>query len=222
MIRNVIFDLYGTLIDIDTDEKYEGFFEHVEKLFKDDKYLAGNFKKIYLAKCNEKSKEKEEFDLLEVFKEIFEVDDYEAYRIAWTFRLSSLNKIKLYPNVIWLLEALKNTGYNIYLLTNAQRCFTIFELYALGIEKYFDGIYISSDYGVKKPNKKFFETLIYENKLYIDECVMVGNDPFTDIEGAKNLDMKYIYVETETSTKDVLKPDVKGFNAKKIFKLIRR
>lgn len=222
MIKNVVFDFYGTLVDIETDEGYEGFFDHVERLFKDDKDLKGHFKELYLKKCEEKSKRKEEIELLDVFKEIFEVDDKEALKIAWTFRMLSLKKIALYKGVIDLIIKLKLDGYKIYLLSNAQSCFTNMELNALGIDKYFDAIYLSSDYGYKKPNSKFFNALIKGENLDPFETVMIGNDSNTDIKGAWQVNMRAIFMETETSPRGVLKPDVKGFNQNKLYKLIKK
>lgn len=221
MIKNVIFDLYGTLIDIWTDESYDGFFEKIEELFKCYKDLKGHLKELYLTKCQEKQELIEEIDLLEVFKEIYEVDDKKAYEIALTFRMLSLNNISLYPKVTLLLEKLKKKGYKIFLLSNAQRCFTIFELYALDIDKYFDKIYLSSDYGMRKPNHEFFMRPILDYDLLKPETLMIGNDCYTDIKGSLEVGLKTIYIETETSTKNVIKPDIKGFKAKKIYRKIK-
>ncbi len=222
MIKNVIFDFYGTLVDISSDESKEGFFETVEALFKEKKDFNGKLKEIYISKCEEKQKEIEEIELLDVFKEIYEVDDEEAYKIAFTFRLLSLNKIKLYKGVEKLLKYLNKHGYNVYLLSNAQKCFTAFEMYSFDIIKYFDDIYLSSDYGVKKPNPKFFNQLISDHNLVKEETVMIGNDANCDIKGARNVGLNAIYMETETSTFGVLEPDVKGFNRKKLIKLIEK
>ena len=222
MIKNVIFDFYGTLVDISTDEGYEGFFDNVEALFKDIKDLGGKFKELYLKKCKEKEKKVEEIELLDVFKEIYEVDDYTAAKIAWTFRLLSLKKLKIYPEVEDFLIKLKLEGYKVFLLSNAQRCFTHIEMASLNIEKYFDKIYLSSDYGVKKPNPKFFKILMNENNLNPFETIMIGNDANADIKGAWKVGLRAIYMETETSTLGILKPDVKGFDSKKLYKLIKK
>lgn len=222
MIKNVVFDFYGTLVDICTNEDKEGFFESIEYFFKDVKDLHGKFEEIYKKKCKEKSRKKEEIELLDVFKEIFEVDDRKAYEIAWTFRLRSLEYLDLYPGVEDFIIKLKLEGYKVFLLSNAQKCFTFFELKKLGIDKYFDKIYLSSDYGVKKPNPKFFNALLKENNLNPLETIMIGNDANTDIKGAYNVGMKAIYMETETSTKGILKPDVKGFNPNKLYKIIKK
>ena len=92
----------------------------------------------------------------------------------------------------------------------------------LGIVSYFDKIYLSSDYGVKKPNPKFFNQLINDNNLAKEETVMIGNDANCDIKGAKNVGLNAIYMETETSTLGVMEPDVEGFSARKLIKLIKK
>ena len=222
MIKNIIFDFYGTLVDIETNESKEGFFEKVEELFRNYKDFNGKLKELYIAKCLEKQKEIEEIELLDVFKELYDVDDEVAYKIALTFRLLSLEKIHLYKGVEKLMKYLNKNNYNVYLLSNAQKCFTAYEMYALDIIKYFNAIYLSSDYGVKKPNPLFFNKLINDNNLDVNETIMIGNDANCDIKGAKNVGLKTIYLETETSTKGIMKPDVEGFNYKKIIKLIKK
>lgn len=222
MIKNVVFDFYGTLVDIWTDESKEGFFEAVEEEFKDIKDFNGNLKKEYLKLCAEKQKEIEEIELLDVFKELYNVDDKMASKIALKFRLLSTYRMRLYRGVKKLLKWLNKHEYKVYLLSNAQSCFTRPEMDMLGIVSYFDKIYLSSDYGVKKPNPKFFNQLINDNNLVKEETVMIGNDANCDIKGAKNVGLNAIYMETETSTLGVMNPDVKGFSARKLIKLIKK
>ena len=69
----------------------------------------------------------------------------------------------------------KNVG-NIYHRSNAQRIFTEYEMRALGITEYFDGIFISSDEGCKKPDLTFFKRLIDTCGIDPAKAVMVGND----------------------------------------------
>ena len=60
MIKNVIFDFYGTLVDCWTDESKEGFFEAVEKEFKKIKDFNGDLKARYLELCAEKQEKIED------------------------------------------------------------------------------------------------------------------------------------------------------------------
>ena len=117
---------------------------------------------------------------------------------AHFFRTSSIKYIKLYDNVINLLELLKKKGKKIYLLSNAQRIFTLYEMRLLGIEKYFDDILFSADYKVCKPDENFYTTLIIKNSI------MIGNDYICDIEGASNVGLDSLYLHSNLS------PEIKG------------
>ena len=59
---------------------------------------------------------------------------------------------------------------------------------------YFDDIFISSDYGVKKPDPLFWKAVL--GKLHLDpsECLMVGNDLRCDIESAQEAGIDGFYV----------------------------
>ena len=104
-----------------------------------------------------------------------------------------------------MLEALKRQGKKIYLLSNAQRIFTAYELkllmHTLGIAKYFDDIFISSTCGVKKPDSRFFQLLIDKYNLDITKSVMIGNDGISDIAGAKSVGLDTFYIHSNISPK---------------------
>ena len=107
--------------------------------------------------------------------------------------------IRLYDGVIELLEGLKAAGRGVYLLSNAQESFTIPEMDELGILEYFDGIMISSEEKVSKPQKQFFSKLLERYRLDPKECLMVGNDKNADMLGAKNVGIDGLYIHQEIS-----------------------
>jgi putative hydrolase of the HAD superfamily len=92
---------------------------------------------------------------------------------------------------------LRQKGYKLWLLSNAQRVFTEYELRHLGLGQQFDAIYISSDYGCRKPDSRFFRALLEEQKLNPANCLMIGNDRETDIAGAKAAGLDTLYMHTE-------------------------
>ena len=100
-----------------------------------------------------------------------------------------------------MLEALKKKGKKIYLLSNAQRIFTEYEMHTLGIAKYFDDIFISSTCGVKKPDSRFFQLLIDKYNLDLTKSIMIGNDAVSDIAGAKSVGMDTFYIHSNISPK---------------------
>ncbi len=115
------------------------------------------------------------------------------------FRALSTEYIRLYDGARELLSRLKKSGARLFLLTNAQRAFTEYELRALDITGYFDGIIISSDCGVKKPDIRFFTALLERYSLAPADCLMLGNDRSTDIAGAKAAGMAALYIHSNLS-----------------------
>ena len=214
-MKDIIFDLYGTLIDIYTNESSKTFWKRCSRKFKKYKaYTPTKLKNKYLKICNEQSLKYEEINLLFVFKKIFEVEDDIAHKIAKDFRRISIKKIKLYNGCYQLLKELKDLGYNIYLLSNAQDCFTQYELKKYKINVFFNDIAISSNYHIKKPNIKFFKALLEKNN--IKDAIMIGNDYVCDIIPALSLGLDTIYLETATSKKVENVAKIKGFNKKEI------
>ena len=83
-----------------------------------------------------------------------------------------------------------------------QRVFTAYELRYLGLGEQFDGIYLSSDYNCRKPDRKFFAALLDEQKLDPARCLMIGNDRETDIAGAVNAGLATLYLHTGLTPPD--------------------
>ena len=104
--------------------------------------------------------------------------------------------LKLYPGVLEALKLLREKGYRLWLLSNAQRVFTAYELRHLGLEACFDGIYISSDHGCRKPDVRFFRKLLDQQQLDVSKCLMIGNDRRTDIAGATAAGLDTLYMHT--------------------------
>ena len=77
-----------------------------------------------------------------------------------------------------------------------------------GISDLFDEIFISSAYGYKKPDKKFFEALLKKYELRRDRCLMIGNELKCDVLGAINAGIDSYYIHSGLSDKD--KIDVKA------------
>ena len=130
---------------------------------------------------------------------------------AQLFRICSIEYIRLYPDVLEALAALRKKGYRLWLLSNAQRIFTAYELCHLGLGEQLDGIYISSDYGCRKPDIRFYNALLKEQNLEAGKCLMIGNDRETDIAGAKKAGMDTLYMHTNLTPSDQAEADVALF-----------
>lgn len=226
---NYLFDLYGTLVDIHTEEGKE-------ELWKRLAYFYGYYGADYTAEKLEKSygeiiQRQEgilkgdnhemfpELQIEDVFLELFtrknvKADKTLAIHAGQFFRVLATDYIKLYDGAVELLEFLRENGKKVYLLSNAQRIFTEYEMRALGIYDLFDKVYISSDYGCKKPDLQFYNTLLEELSLERKKTIMIGNDNRCDIEGAKAAGLDTFYIHSNIS------PEMKDFSViKSTFKL---
>jgi putative hydrolase of the HAD superfamily len=94
------------------------------------------------------------------------------------------------------LIALKQHGARVFLLSNAQACFTNDELAALGLSDKFNGILLSSDAGMKKPYRGLFQLLLDRYAIDRGTAVMVGNDAVADIGGAAAAGLFSFYYHT--------------------------
>ncbi|MCX7774231.1 MAG: HAD family hydrolase [Clostridia bacterium] len=218
MYRNYIFDLYGTLFDILTDEEDPQFWVYLARYFSyngavyEPRELGVTYLEI-VARALAESKKKTNYpdvQILDAFKELYhrkgvclepQQETFLLSQTARVFRNLSTKTIAVYDGVIETFRQLKKDGKRIYLLSNGQREFTVPELKALGIYDYFDRVCSSSDIGICKPDIQFFNHLINLEHLDIKETIMVGNDHTSDIEGANRLGMDALYIHTATSRK---------------------
>lgn len=196
MYKNYVFDLYGTLLDIHTDEFSKNFFKKYAKWLRKQGFAFSwrEFYKSYSTierkyRQQESKYQKPEIQVEDVFVDVFATKGYdisreEAYDLCESFRRISLIYLSLFPDTIACLQQLKAAGKKIYLLSNAQRSFTWQELEMTGILPYFDGVLISSDEGCMKPDPAFYQILCDRYGLNKKETIMIGNELKSDMAGA--------------------------------------
>lgn len=227
--KNYIFDLYGTLVDIHTDEEEKQVWERLALFYGyyGAIYTPEELQEAYatLVRNGEKVKKSEleaepryaheafpEIQIENVFWELFRAKGVDAgmelsIHAGQFFRVLSTEYVRLYEGVPKMLYAIRKMGSKVYLLSNAQRIFTAYEMNLLKISQYFDGILISSEYGTKKPDIRFFNTLLEEYALNPKECIMIGNDAKSDIAGAKAAGMDTYYIHSNISPECEKEPD---------------
>ncbi|MGN0505366.1 MAG: HAD family hydrolase [Lachnospiraceae bacterium] len=222
MYQNYIFDLYGTLVDIKTNEAKKSFWEktaffyslngamynwkelrrrYSELIAKEEQVLWKKQKQH----VPERTVAEVEISLERVFAKLYREKGISASKqliadTCLTFRTLSMERLTLFEGARETLEGLREKGKKVYLLTNAQYYFTEPELRVLGIKDCFDGILFSSSEGIKKPSKDFFDLVFKRYGLQKEESVMVGNDRFSDVQGALDYGMECRYLHTEQST----------------------
>ena len=223
--KNYIFDLYGTLIDIHTDEGRPEFWQKMAgwySSFGADR-TGEELQRAYLSMVREEEEKLTalsgsaypEIQLETVFLRILE--EAPASRsakqkprgiraeAAWVkatatmFRVLSRDRLRCFEGVPEMLRGLRKQGKRVYLLSNAQSVFTMPEMEQCGIADCFDDIFISSDRGIKKPEPRFLAELMEKHAMAPDETVMIGNDPETDMAVAKACGVRGILVSSDGS-----------------------
>jgi putative hydrolase of the HAD superfamily len=83
-----------------------------------------------------------------------------------------------------------------------------------------DKIFISSDYGVMKPDPMFMQCLIETEKINVTESVMIGNEIRSDIKVADSCGMDAILLNTGGYNKHEIRKDAEDYGIKREFNVI--
>lgn len=236
MYDNYIFDLYGTLSDIRTNEGKPSLWKYMAMYMtlQGAPYSAAELRKRYRSLINavrleqyEKHKAQYpgltpgeiEVNLSDVFSRLYSEKNIVPTSqmladLALTYRTISLDFVRLYDGAETLLKELRRRGKKVFLLSNAQRLFTEPEIRSLGIYNLFNDVLISSDIGFMKPSAQFYSALLKKHSLDPKTSVMIGNDWQADAWGAHNNGLASMYVHTAQSPEPAgeLPPDCTRLN----------
>ncbi len=223
LYHDYIFDLYGTLVDIRTDEENQALWNRMSLFYGyyGAAYAPNDLHMAYLALVASKEKAQKggqgkqiqyaheaypEIPIEEVFHELYTdkgvmPSEELVIHTGQMFWVLSTHHVRLYAGAKELLLSLRERGRGVYLLSNAQRIFTAYELRHLQIADCFDGVLISSDYGVKKPDERFFRLLLEKYRITPEDAIMIGNDLDNDIAGAKQAGLDTFYIHSGISPK---------------------
>lgn len=215
MYDNIIFDLYGTLIDIKTDEHGIETWRQMCSFYENYgiKYNPAGLRSKYLRQTeraeramSKKKAKYPEIEIVDVFEQLGTKNGEAApdgrrlaEAAAREFRRVSTEYIRLYDGVTDMLGKLKEAGKKLFILSNAQSVFTAPEIRSLGIEPYFDDISLSSDFGAMKPDATFYQDLMERNHLNPKRSIMVGNDYRCDTLAASKVGLHTCYMHSELS-----------------------
>jgi putative hydrolase of the HAD superfamily len=213
-IKGILFDLYGTLIDIETDESMDEIYRAIAHyLTYHDVYLhrgevRERYYKIMKQQREASGEEYAEINVEGIWNEFLMQEGIRfgpirgqlAKVLAQVYRAVSRTRLQLYPGVEEVLNTLQ-ASYRLALVTDAQSCYALPEIRATGLDSYFDPVIISSRYGFRKPDSRLFMKAIDNMGLEPSELICVGNDMFRDTYGAAQLGIKTIFVDSNQGAK---------------------
>ncbi len=191
MIKAVLFDLDGTLLNRDesvktfVDKQYERldkWLSHVPK----DKYIAR-----FIKLDNQGYVWKDA-----VYQQL--VEDFNITGITWEDLLQDYisefkNSCIPFPNLVNMLEKLRNRNLALGMITNGNGQFQMDNIRALGIESYFETILISEWEGMKKPDPQIFNKALDKLNVSSAEAIFIGDNPEKDVKAAQNAGIKGIW-----------------------------
>ena len=219
-MQTVLFDLYGTLVDIWTDEwDYSTYGTLSQFLSYFEIYYAPD---DLLAKYQEKSAQKMmaypgpygEIDVFQVFEEILAEGwrrQPERAMVVWLARLyRSLTRRRfgLFEDTIPVLEELDGK-YQLGIVSDAQWVFSEPEIRMLGLNKFFDTIILSSKYFVRKPDPQIYAHALRASRTDPSQAIYVGNDPQTDVAGPQAIGMPVVLIDRPDSLRSVQVPRIR-------------
>jgi putative hydrolase of the HAD superfamily len=101
-------------------------------------------------------------------------------------------KAKWFPNVRRMLLTLRSEGYKLGLISNTHWRFL--PNLRKQFEGFFDVITLSYEHGYVKPRPSIFLTTLEKLGVNPNQSLHVGDDLIADIQGARNIGMKAVFV----------------------------
>lgn len=96
----------------------------------------------------------------------------------------------LTPGAMSCLNALRSEGHVVVIVTNGSSQQQHAKIDALDLRSAVDGIVVSEDIGIKKPDRGIFETAATATGTTLTDAWMVGDSPRHDIVGAARLGVR--------------------------------
>jgi glucose-1-phosphatase len=206
MVKNIIFDLGGVILNIDFKKSIEAFrklgIANIDEIFSG--YVQSNFFDTY------------DKGLVPDIDFIIELKKYIPSEVTNEQVLHAWNAMILdFPaDRIELLKKLKNK-YRLFLLSNTNSIhFPVYnkqlqEIYGISdLSRLFEKAYYSFKIGMRKPDAEIFRRVINENKLIPEETLFI-DDALFNIEAAEKLGLRTMLFDASHSLDEAVAESIK-------------
>lgn len=210
-LKAILFDINGTLIDIETDERMDEVYRAIGHLLLYQGIYLRRFevRDLYFQVMKEQfaasAETYPEFDVVKVWRDCLRRTASNVTRslppekleqlprlIAEVQRGVSRRRLRCFPEAVEALHYLKQR-YRLAVVSDAQTAYAIPELQASGLREFFDPIIISGDFGYRKPDPRLFRHALEKLSVPSSQAIFVGNDTYRDIFGAQQLGLRTIF-----------------------------
>ena len=174
MIKNVVLDMGNVLLDFRPEYVMDQFCSSEEEkdvirreLFEGPEWPLGDRGDI---------KDKDRYDMVKVRVPEKYHEALKNCALHWDICMDPLDGAKEF------CEKVKEKGYKIFVLSNASDLFYVYFPKFLPLD-FFDGVFVSSDYLMLKPDVEIYKTFLDKYGLKGEECLFI-DDRQDNIEGA--------------------------------------
>lgn len=189
--KYILFDVDDTLLDFKKDEENAVIATFKEKGISPTPLLVETYSKINLGLWKQFERgEIQKQDITDrrftyLLKEMNIVGDGIDFDKNYRRHLSE-GGIKI-TDADTVCDELKAKGYKLYIVTNGIEYIQTKRLNKSGLEKYFDNIFISENFGVQKPKIEYFNMVFREiGCCDKSKYLIIGDSLTSDILGGKN------------------------------------
>ncbi len=210
--KAVVFDLYGTIVDVQVDEKSPHFWYSLASDFFPSKNVSGDMlRNIYTHLIEMEEKDRGEGFLLDVvffrlLKKLKVNPSRENIKkFSQKFRKHSIVRLGKKSYTDLLLRTIRNSGYKLGLLSNTEELLSEYDLQTLNLEHKFDEIILSSSLGIKKPSIMIFDEILQRLNVNNQEAVFVGDNFEDDIVGALNAGIDVVFLTESKRIRNMCK-----------------
>ena len=170
---NKLYDSFESFYDVYTAKNHQLW----------EQYAKGEITKDYLS--------------LERFLYPLRVVGAEDVELAKCLGEDFLHRTTLQTNLvdgaIETLEYLKSKGYTLSIISNGFIEVQYTKLRRSGLLPYFFNVFLSEEVGCQKPDIRFFQAVLDRLNATPAECLVIGDNLQTDIQGAQNVNMRAIF-----------------------------
>lgn len=198
-VNGVLFDLYGTTIDIEVDEDSPRLWHGLAAALGETGVVVepSELRRRFHTFLREEAERGREGFLMEpVFRRLL-TSLQAGGDVGWIgklFRELSVKKMHLRPYVEPLFDRLHRTGVKLGIVSNTEALLTQFEMDRYPILLTADAVVLSSEVGVRKPDPQIFQLALDRVGTAPAATVFIGNDWAADVLGAVRVGLKVIYV----------------------------